>query len=93
MDIVETYLKELENSTQLENIARRLNVDLETVRSFIEPFKKKAELEYPTHYKFISHFKNFVNLELSKKKTGFLDHALKVEQNKDDYFKRLDSSI
>lgn len=91
MDKVEQYLIELENSSHIEQIARRLGVDLETVKSFIEPFKKKAELEYPNHYKFISHFKNYVNVELNKKQKGtFTEKIFKKSQEAEQIFKQWD---
>lgn len=33
------------------------------------------------------------SVKWNKADSGFLSHALKVEQNKDDYFKRLDSGL
>jgi len=65
--LIGEWFKDLENSSHLETIARNNGLTLDYVKSQIEPFRKKADLSYPQHQRFINHFKNFV-VQLSTKK-------------------------
>ena len=60
-NIIDTWFKDLENSSQLETICINNKFDINQVRNVkIPEFRKVAELEYPTYQKFVSHFKNWI---------------------------------
>ena len=60
-NIIDTWFKDLENSSQLETICINNKFDINQVRNIkIPEFRKVAELEYPTYQKFVSHFKNWI---------------------------------
>ena len=60
-DIIKQYFIELENGSQIIEIARLNHLTIDFVKHKLIEFKTKAELEYPTYAKFVSHFKNWLN--------------------------------
>lgn len=66
-NLIEIYFNDLENSTQFEAIARLHQITLDQLKKYVPDFKLKAELEYPTFARFVSHFKNYVLQEKKKK--------------------------
>jgi hypothetical protein len=61
---VAQYFQDLPNSKRFEEVYNQLSLDPEYLKTFIDPFKIKAELEYPTFLRFVTHFKNYVAQEL-----------------------------
>ena len=63
---IEGYFQDLENSQELETIARLNKLSVEYLRSRIPEFKKKADVSYPNFNRFANHFKNWVLLNPTK---------------------------
>lgn len=57
---VETWLKDLPNSSHLERISALIGIKKEILISRIPDFRKKVELSYPSQDKFLNHFKNWI---------------------------------
>ena len=66
--LIEIFFIDIENSSQFETIASRNGMTKEDLKPYLESFKLKSELEYPTFSRFVSHFKNFVINERLKEK-------------------------
>lgn len=62
--IKSTQLKQwfidLPNSSDLEDIARINNLNIDTLKNRVKEFEKHCEISYPTYGKFIFHFKNWI---------------------------------
>ena len=61
ISIIEQYFIDLENGSQITEIARLNHLTIDFVKHKLIEFKSKAELEYPNYAKFVSHFKNWLN--------------------------------
>ena len=68
-NLIEIFFKDLENSSQFETIARNNGISKRELKTYIDPFKIKSELSYPSFERFISHFKNYVVNQRLKAKT------------------------
>lgn len=90
--IIEQYFDDLPNSEAFQNIVRVLKIDADYLNTFIEPFKIKAELEYPTFARFVGHFKNYVAQELKQIANGNSKHKKHGAYNADG-LSQLNSAI
>ena len=86
-DLLKTFFDDLPNSLAVELIAKVNHISKDDVIGCIPEFKKKAELSYPTHAKFISHFKNYVRLNFKPSAESKVDLALNVHQEQKDALK------
>jgi uncharacterized protein YdaU (DUF1376 family) len=71
---IETYFKELSNSTNFENISKSLNIPKDKLTLKIADFKKTSKIDYLNFNEFCNHFKNWANKNNSsnlKLKTSF----------------------
>jgi hypothetical protein len=57
---IDQWFIDLNNGNEIIEISRLTKLPLDFLKSKIEPFKKAAELTYPTYGKFTNHFKNWV---------------------------------
>ena len=61
LNMVEQWLKDLPNDSDLEDMCRINGLKLDYMKSRIKDFKSKAETTYPTKAKFLKHFRNWVD--------------------------------
>lgn len=57
---IETWLKDLPNSSHLERISSLTGIKKDILINKIPEFRKKVDLSYPSHQKFLTHFKNWI---------------------------------
>ncbi len=57
---IDSFFDSLINGNEINEISRVTKISVDILKSKIEPFRRAAELEYPSYGKFISHFKNWV---------------------------------
>jgi uncharacterized protein YdaU (DUF1376 family) len=67
-NLIETFFKDLPNSSHIETIAINLELKKESVLNQIELFRPHAELSYPNFDKFCNHFKNWLRIKIEKNK-------------------------
>lgn len=77
INIINKWFSEFENGIEITEIARLNSLNIETVKLKLVEFRSKAELEYPTYGKFVSHFKNWLvknksNGNGNRTKSGFV---------------------
>jgi len=63
----EQWLNDLPNSTHIQDISSRINVPVDQLKELLPAFKKAMEITYPTHGKFLFHFKNWAAKKLEDK--------------------------
>lgn len=71
---IDFYFKDLETSTNFENISKFLNIPKDKLTLKIPEFRKKTKVQYQNFNDFCNHFKNFANLTNTsnlKLKTSF----------------------
>ncbi len=55
--IIETYLNDLPNSQELENISRTTGIQIDALIAYIPNFKKRTRTNYKNFFDFVDHFK------------------------------------
>jgi hypothetical protein len=65
-NLIDTFLKDLPNSTNIERIAGDLKTTKAKLLAMIPTFRTKTELSYPNFDKFCYHFKSFARKELAE---------------------------
>lgn len=84
--LIDVFFDDLPNSSEFETIARNNKVSKEDLLKFIDPFRLKAEFDYPNFSKFASHFKNFYLKEknnVGSKKTNYAGNKARVTELSD----------
>ena len=67
---IETWLKDLPNSTHIEDISRRTNISIDKLKGLIPEFSKAMEMNYPSQDKFLTHFKNWSLKKINENTTN-----------------------
>jgi len=86
---IEQYFLDLPNSSYFKDFETKFKIDNQTLLNFIEPFKIKAEVRYQNFDRFISHFKNFVLVELEKKIKNKKDSSEELQNVAVFHFERI----